>query len=185
MEHYPIYFSFGVWWAEATLGFGDEQQDPSIGWVGPVLTWKHGSRWWFLDRWMKVLMIQQNSLNSKGGKREKISKASEFAVLHILAWKFGPTETKILKQENRTLWQPAQVWHLQQGILKDEEDNRASNSGHAALQGNQQFKPHEPAGFFDSVRSGRGQLSTWRVQWFVIFLSIYLVSTMVVPFVFV
>lgn len=72
---------------------------------------------------MQVLMIQQNSLNSKGGKREKISTASEFAVLHILARKF------------------AQVWHLQQGILKDEEDNRASNSGHAALQGNQQFKP--------------------------------------------
>lgn len=90
---------------------------------------------------MQVLMIQQNSLNSKGGKREKISKASEFAVLHILACKFGPTETNILKQENRALWQPAQVWHLQQGILKDEEDNRASNSGHAALQGNQQFKP--------------------------------------------
>lgn len=34
----------------------------------------------------------------------------------------------------------AQVWHLQQGILKDEEDNRASNSGHSALQGTQ-FKP--------------------------------------------
>ena len=42
---------------------------------------------------MQVLMIQQNSLNSKGGKREKISKASEFAVLHILAWKFEPIRT--------------------------------------------------------------------------------------------
>jgi len=91
---------------------------------------------------MQVLMIQQNSLSSKGGTREKISKASEFAVLqHILAWNFEPTETNILEQKICALWQPAQVWHLQQGILKDEEDNRASNSGHAPLQGNQQFKP--------------------------------------------
>ena len=31
-----IWWEVNGFWAEATLGFGDEQQDPSIGWVGPV-----------------------------------------------------------------------------------------------------------------------------------------------------
>ena len=168
-----ILFIFPVWWAEATLGFGDEQPRSKHWLGGPSSDLEAWFQVMILDRWMQVLMIQQNSLNSKGGKREKISKASEFAVLHILA-----CNSDLLK---RTFWSK-KIVHFgsppRSGIYS-KVFWRTKRTIEPQTQVMQRFKatsnlsPHEPAGFFDSVRSGTGQLSTWRVQWFVIVL-IYL-----------